>query len=390
MKEQPTKLNKVDRKDFRGYTFLPGTEGNPFDSILRLFNGINQIPILFFLSGIGVFAYIATLFQFDRWIILISAFVIDFLVISSLPLWKITFGPAQSQVFLLFILRIPFIWLPFPYNLTIQILGNILVLIGFVYEPSKISITKREIQSPHLQSITPVRFVQIGDIHLEKIGIREQKLIKILTELSPDFILFTGDFLNLSNNADPKAISDVINLFNQMNQIGPTFYVTGSPAVDLEQSIQAIRTKTKAKNLNNENTIVVVNKTRINLLGVACTHQPNQDYEFVKRLNSKDGEINILLYHSPDLIYEINEEDNIQLMLSGHTHGGQVRIPFFGALFTGSLYHRKLQTGLYQMGQTLLSISRGIGFEGMGAPRVRILCKPELIQWTINKEEKEF
>ena len=90
-----------------------------------------------------------------------------------------------------------------------------------------------------------------------------------------------------------------------------------------------------------------------------------------------------MLYHSPDLIFEISEEKSIDLMLSGHTHGGQVRLPVFGALFTGSLYGRLIQNGLYRYRDILLYISRGIGFEGMGAPRVRFLCKPEIVEWTI-------
>lgn len=380
-------LKKKDRKDFSRYTFLPGTEGNPFDSVLRFFNRINQIHTLGFIAGLMTLAYVVTFFQFELWIILSLVSLIDFLIISSLPKWKITFGPPQSQVFLLFILRVPFIWIFFPLNLEFQILGTVLVLIGFVYEPSQISITKREIFSSKIRSDKPVRFVQLGDIHLERPGMREQKLLKHLTEISPDFILFTGDFLNLSNNSDPKAIEGVANLFDQINQIAPTVYVAGSPAVDLEETFSSISARTKAKSLQNESYRMEANENMINLVGLECSHQPNRDSLPLKKLIPKIDGFTILLYHSPDLIYELNDEDNIQLMLSGHTHGGQVRLPFIGAILTGSLYQRKLQSGLYQLGNTILSISRGIGFEGMGAPRVRLFCKPEIIQWTIKKQE---
>ena len=89
------------------------------------------------------------------------------------------------------------------------------------------------------------------------------------------------------------------------------------------------------------------------------------------------------------MIYELEKNVHIDLMLSGHTHGGQVRLPFFGAIFTGSLYGRKLQSGLYRLYQTSLYISRGIGLEGMGAPRVRFLCKPEVVEWVIQKQSEE-
>jgi len=71
-------------------------------------------------------------------------------------------------------------------------------------------------------------------------------------------------------------------------------------------------------------------------------------------------------------------------MLSGHTHGGQIQLPLIGPLFTGSLYGLQLQSGLYKIHDTLLTISRGIGLEGLGAPRVRFLCPPEIIEWKIN------
>ena len=91
------------------------------------------------------------------------------------------------------------------------------------------------------------------------------------------------------------------------------------------------------------------------------------------------------MYHSPDLIFEVTKDQNIDLMISGHTHGGQVRLPILGAIFTGSLYGRKLQNGLYKLNDTFLYITRGIGLEGMGAPRVRFMCKPELIEWNIRE-----
>jgi predicted MPP superfamily phosphohydrolase len=113
------------------------------------------------------------------------------------------------------------------------------------------------------------------------------------------------------------------------------------------------------------------------LIGINCTHQPHNDFlkiDVLKRINQPV--FTILIYHSPDLILELNSQ-KIDLMLSGHTHGGQVRLPLIGALFTGSLYGRNLQAGEYWFHNTMLYITRGIGLEGLGAPRVRFL-------WTIH------
>jgi len=66
------------------------------------------------------------------------------------------------------------------------------------------------------------------------------------------------------------------------------------------------------------------------------------------------------------------------LRLAGHTHGGQVRVPAYGALVTAPLYSNALEMGLYQLRDMLLFVSRGVGLEGNGAPRVRLNCRPQL------------
>ncbi|MDO9085766.1 MAG: metallophosphoesterase [Anaerolineaceae bacterium] len=260
-------------------------------------------------------------------------------------------------------------------------IGSLLVLYGFIIEPSKIKVTK--INTTIGENKLKIHFLHLADIHLEKFSIREGKILKIIKDLNPDFILFTGDFLSLSHNRDPDSIEQVINLFNLMNSLVPVYYVSGSPAVDLEEIVALIEDNISATRLQNEKLIINKNDNEFNLIGVTCTHQPHKDMKALPALIEKD-QINILLYHSPDLIYEIKKEDQIHLMLSGHTHGGQVRLPIWGAFFTGSLYRRKLQNGMYRIHDTLLYISRGIGLEGMGAPRVRFLCSPEIIEWKIN------
>ena len=86
----------------------------------------------------------------------------------------------------------------------------------------------------------------------------------------------------------------------------------------------------------------------------------------------------ILLFHSPDLAPQAAELGVIDLHLAGHTHGGQVRVPVYGALVTSSLYFKALEMGLYQLHDMLLFVSRGVGLEGKGAPRVRFNCRPQL------------
>ncbi|HSM25741.1 MAG TPA: metallophosphoesterase [Anaerolineaceae bacterium] len=373
-------LNPEDKKQFESYSSFPGEEGNPFDKILRALDKINRIPsflfvfFLFFLDGI------LTIFNINNWIILFAFSMSDTLVISLAPALKISFGSYKSQVLILTILRSVFIWLPYPYNLLLQIIGVLLVIYGFLIEPSEIKISIMRHKFGNSNEI--VHFIHLADIHLEQLSLRELKILKIIKQKKPDFVLFTGDFLNLSNNRDSKSIKEIITFLNQINSISPIYYVTGSPAVDLEESVHEISNNITAIHLKNDNHLIRVGNVAINLIGITCSHRPHLDVIFLPQLIDPK-KINFLLYHSPDIIYEIKETDKLKLILSGHTHGGQVCLPIIGALFTGSLYGRTLQSGLYKIHDTMLYISRGIGLEGLGAPRVRFLCPPEIIEWLI-------
>lgn len=76
-------------------------------------------------------------------------------------------------------------------------------------------------------------------------------------------------------------------------------------------------------------------------------------------------------------------ELDVDLYLCGHTHGGQIRLPFFGALITSSDLGKRYEAGRYQQNNTTLYVSRGLGMEGLGAPRARFLSPPEIIEWTL-------
>ena len=101
--------------------------------------------------------------------------------------------------------------------------------------------------------------------------------------------------------------------------------------------------------------------------------------EALSGLKQAEG-FNLLLYHSPDLAPNASR-NGIDLQLSGHTHGGQVRLPVIGALYTGSLYGKRFEAGRYLVNGMTLYTSRGLGMEGAIAPRVRLLCRPEIILW---------
>lgn len=85
--------------------------------------------------------------------------------------------------------------------------------------------------------------------------------------------------------------------------------------------------------------------------------------------------MSLVAYHTPDLVEDL--EPPPDLYLAGHTHGGQVALPFYGALVTFSRFGKKYEAGRSQVGPTTLYVNRGIGFEP-SLPRVRFMARPEL------------
>ena len=80
--------------------------------------------------------------------------------------------------------------------------------------------------------------------------------------------------------------------------------------------------------------------------------------------------------------------EGVDLYLAGHTHGGQWRVPGFGALLTSSQYWKRYEAGAYREGDTQLYVSRGIGLEGFGTPRARFFCPPEVVSIALTGREE--
>jgi predicted MPP superfamily phosphohydrolase len=113
--------------------------------------------------------------------------------------------------------------------------------------------------------------------------------------------------------------------------------------------------------------------------GVDCKFP--QQWEKVLK-NVPQGCLSVFLYHTPDLIEDL-KGTNVNLYLCGHTHGGQVNLPFYGALITFSKFGKKYASGLYNQDDIIMYVNRGIGLEGGIAPRVRFFARPEIAVFDI-------
>lgn len=316
--------------------------------------------------------------------ILWSFFLFDWILLWLLPKVGLSFGPSQPPVLVLALLRALFCIFPFNLALPFQIIGTILVIYGFWIEPHRIHVTHRKLITQKFHSPTPLRILQLGDLHIERITKREIQLNQLVKTLKPDLILFSGDILNLSYRQDREAQDSARKIMAEWQAPLGVFSVSGSPAVDLKEIMSDLMQDLPIRWLNNERVTLHFQQQPFDLVGLSCTHRPYQDAPVLQSLlKESSGNFTILLYHSPDLAPDASES-GIDLQLSGHTHGGQVRVPLFGAIYSGSLYGKRFEKGSYLLGEMLLYVTRGIGMEGAGAPRVRFLCSPEIILWEIS------
>jgi len=372
-----------DRKTF------PGTEGGPFEIIVRAGEKVEAIPSILFALLLLV---LASLVQYGKWeqVLILWGFQLgDWALMQALPRSRISFGPAKPPTLLLALLRLPFALLPAPYWWIAQGIGTVLVIYGFWIEPHRIILTHQQFRSEKLDPEASLQILHFGDLHMERLGPREERLMGLLEELHPDIILFSGDILSYSTIEDPAAWADARCVFEKLLAPLGVYFVPGSPPVDREDILPHILDGLNIQVLREDRIQLEYQGQSIDLIGLSCTHRPFTDGPKLEALiQGKRDELTILLYHTPDLA-PIAAELGIDLQLSGHTHGGQVRLPLFGALYAASLYGKRFESGRYEVGDMTLYVTRGLGMEGKAAPRVRFLCPPEIVLWEITGEKSE-
>jgi len=323
----------------------------------------------------------------------------DMALLRSLPRRGVSFGPWQAQAVVLAVPRtaaslLPLLLLSRPgagwalgVLLALQVLGSVLLYWGAVIEPFRLSLTRLEVALPGLPvDARPLRLLHISDLHVERLTRREARLLELVEAARPDVILLTGDYVNLSYTEDALTHRQVRQLLGQLEAPGGVYATLGSPPVDLPQVMPALFDDLPVRLLRDEwEWLELPGGRQLVLLGLDCTHDLEEDGGRLGQLveQAPNGVPRVLLYHSPELMPQAAGH-GLELYLCGHTHGGQVRVPGYGALITSSQLGRDYVMGHYRLGTTNLYVSRGVGLEGLSAPRVRFLSPPEITLVTLH------
>jgi hypothetical protein len=241
---------------------------------------------------------------------------------------------------------------------TIAILLLLLILIFLIYnhiQVSKVYINKTILDNSKLNS--ELRLTQISDYH-NNTKINEKKLLKEIEYFNPNMILLTGDIID----SKTKDLNSTLDLIEKIKAINPKIYfVRGNHEIGNKYEDEFIyRLKEIGINvLDNENQLIILDGEKINVCGVSF-YINRKDYE--KSLEGIDEKnFTLMLSHSPNrpMMYSKGLED---LILSGHTHGGQVRLPIIGAMIVpGQGFFPKYTKGIYKLENTILYIDSGLG-----------------------------
>jgi len=234
------------------------------------------------------------------------------------------------------------------------------------FEPYNFQIAKHTFYFENLTR-EKIKIVHLSDFHSVTFSKREKKVLEIVDKLSPDFVFITGDFIGKLRKA--KENEDSLATFWQTlsdKYKNRVFAVLGNHD---NLWVKNLLEKSGIKILNNESYLL----NGFYLIGVDDPYTGRDD--LLKAMKEVENEFpKILLAHSPDVIEKAKKE-KIDLVLAGHTHGGQIKIPFFGPIWIPSKYGKKYSEGLFKENSTFLYVNRGVGTFLLPA---RFNCPPEI------------
>lgn len=248
-------------------------------------------------------------------------------------------------------------------------LGTLCIASGFLVEPYWPAVTHVFIRSPKLpRGSRPVRIVHVSDIHSDQLPRLERRLPGIIAAQEPDLIVFTGDAIN-----SPAGLPVFRRCMTEVARVAPTFAVRGNWDVYLWGGLDLFR-GTGVRELDGTAVKVEVGGTPVWVGGVAVGSE-GRIREALAPIPPAD--LSVFLAHYPDEVEQVAGR-GADLYCAGHTHGGQIALPFYGALATLSRYGKRFEAGLHLVGRTHLYVNRGIGMEGGSVPRVRFCSRPEV------------
>ena len=241
------------------------------------------------------------------------------------------------------------------------------------------------LQTRHVTIVTdkiaqPFTLLHLTDIQSAGIGGYEEKVFQQIRSLNPDLIVHTGDLLQPIYPATYQTeLPKLRALFQTLSPTMGMYMVQGDTTGPIYNATPADTGGIEF--LHNDEAIIDSPGIRLRLYGLNLRSSTSRTWARggIKEWLSIDPQaLNIVMGHRPDYILKFNDLP-IDLCLAGHTHGGQIRLPFYGPVVTFSHIPRKWARGYHTLGNTRFNVSAGIGAEhDQRLPSIRLNCPPEM------------
>ncbi len=263
-----------------------------------------------------------------------------------------------------------------PHKKILILILIIIILIPFcLYQNKHLVITTYTYESEKLGAdLDGYRIVQISDLHNAEFGKENKKLLETIRSCSPDIIVITGDLVDSNHTNVERAVAFV----KEAVKIAPVYYVTGNHEYWLdpsenEQMMQGILAA-GAYDLDDEAVCIEKGDSSFMLIGLDDQHLSDETLKNL--LQEQKNELSIVLAHEPQYLQNYANA-GADLVLTGHAHGGQIRLPFVGGIVAPDQgFLPEYTSGKYNRADTEMIVSRGLGNSIIP---VRLFNYPEVV-----------
>jgi predicted MPP superfamily phosphohydrolase len=223
----------------------------------------------------------------------------------------------------------------------------------------------------------PLRIGVMSDLQPDHISDYERDAVRRLMREEPDMILIAGDVFQSPEAEFLENLPALRELFGSLHAPGGVYVVEGD--TDSPDRLSRITEGTDVEFLDHEVARTELDGMAIAVGGIPVTWSSQQSQATIDDLVATDGvDMRILLTHRPDAVYDV-PDGAVDLVVAGHTHGGQVQVPLFGPLMTLTAVPRSVAAGgLHTVAGTSIYLSNGVGVERHQAPQVRIFDRPSV------------
>ncbi|MDK2945873.1 metallophosphoesterase [Geotoga petraea] len=249
----------------------------------------------------------------------------------------------------------------------------LLILYSFFIEPSILIMNKKvDIESEKINE--DIKFVQISDLHIKKFYFFHSIILKKIKKIEPDFIVYTGD--SLANNSDQKSLEK---FFRELSEISDIYVIYGNWDFQDLNEVNKAYAYENIHLIEGKSELVEVKGQKILLTGLPMFYK-------LENFENFENFYSIFLTHVPDNAKKhIELIDQSDLILAGHTHGGQIYIPFLTKFLVNKIgNYSEFLRGMHDYNNSKLYINRGLG----SWLNVRFLNSPEITIFYLKKDEE--